>query len=362
MRILLQLASGTALMGAVIAQGGPPAPSLLLINELRTDQTGTDNDEYFELLGGPPGATLDNHFYLVIGDGTGGSGVIECVIPLTGQVLNGAGLFLAAEATFTLNPTFYDVGGTNLNFENADNVTHLVVEGFTGALADDLDTDDDGILDVTPWTAVRNAIGLVVDPTATTSEHFYGAALGGIDIGPDGTFAPSHVYRCLTSITDVRLGRFDLPPVGLDTPGSFNAPCVVVTSIFCNPNGPNSFSAGGGQMGRTGTGSISVNNNALRCTDVPNFFGVFVQASAAGTPNPSPIGGQFCVNANIVRMNQVIAPVSNVATLPLDFTDPTLVEFGTMAGVTTYYQYFHRDTIYAGGGNWSNGVAITWAP
>jgi len=362
MRTLLQLASGAALMGAALAQGGPPAPSLVLINELRTDQTGTDNDEYFELLGGPPGATLDGITYLVIGDGTGGSGVIEAVIPLTGQVLSATGLFLVAESTFTLNPTFFSVGATGLNFENSDNVTHVLVEGFSGVLGDDLDTDDDGILDVTPWTAVRDAIGLVIDPNAVTSERFYGAALGGLDIGPDGAFAPSHVYRCLTSITDVRLGRFALPPTGLDTPGGFNSPCVVMQSTLCSPNGPNSFSAGGGLMGRTGTGSISVNDNALRCIDVPNFFGVFVQASGAGSPNPSPIGGQFCVNANIVRMNQIVAPVSNVATLPLDFTDPTLVEFGTLAGVTTYYQYFHRDTIYAGGGNWSNGIAITWAP
>lgn len=362
MRTLLQLASGAALVGAALAQGGgPPAPSLVLINEIRTDQTGADIDEYFELLGGPPGATLDGLTYLVIGDGTGGSGVIEAVVSLDGQLLGGNGLFLAAESTFTLSASFFNAGSA-LNFENGDNVTHLIVEGFTGLLNDDLDTDDDGILDVTPWTSVKDAIGLVVDPTAMSSEHFYGAALGGLDIGPDGAFAPSHVYRCLTSIIDVRLGSFDLPPVGLDTPGGFNAPCVVVQSTFCSPNGPNSFSAAGGLMGRTGTGSISVNDNALICSDVPDFFGVFVQASAAGTPNPSPIGGQFCVNANIVRMNQIIAPVSNVATLALDFTDPLLVEFGTMAGVTTYYQYFHRDTIYAGGGNWSDGVAITWAP
>lgn len=359
MRSLFQIASGVALVGAALAQG----PTILLINEIRTDQTGTDNDEYFELLGAPPGAILDNLTYLVIGDGAAvaGSGVIEAIIPLTGQVLAANGLFLAGESTFTLNPSFYNAG-TALNFENGDNVTHLVVEGFTGALADDLDTDDDGVLDVTPWTLVRNAIGLVFDPTLVSSEHYYGAALGGVDVGPDGTFAPAHVYRCLTSLTDVRIGRFDLPPVGLDTPGAFNAPCVVVQSLFCNPNGPNSFSAGGGLMGRIGTGSISVNDNSLRCADVPNFFGVFVQASAAGGTNPSPIGGQFCVNANIVRMNQIVAPVSNVAILPLDFTNPALVEFGTLAGVTTYYQYFHRDTIYAGGGNWSNGIAITWAP
>lgn len=361
MRTLLNLAAGVTLVGAALAQG---SPSILLINEIRIDQTGADNDEYFELIGGPPGAVLDDVTYLVIGDGTGQSGTIEAAIPLLGQTLGASGLLLAAESTFTLNPTFFDVGPSALNFENSDNVTHVLVQGFTGAVGDDLDLDDDGVLDLMPlpWTSVLDAIGLVVDPTASSSEHFYGASLGGVDVGPDGTFVPAHVYRCLTSLSDVRVGRFDLPPAGLDTPGTFNAPCVVTQNVFCNPNGPNSFSAGGGLMGRTGTGSVSVNDNALRCIDVPNFFGVFVQASGAGTPNPSPIGGHFCVNANIVRMNQIVAPVANVATLPLDFADPSLVEFGTMAGVTTYYQYFHRDTIYAGGGNWSNGLSVTWAP
>ncbi|MEZ6017822.1 MAG: hypothetical protein R3F49_22145 [Planctomycetota bacterium] len=355
MRQFLRLASSAALVGAAFGQGAP-APSLLLINEIRIDQSGADNDEYFELFGGPPNATLDGLTYLVIGDGAAGSGVIEAVVPLTGSSINGSGLFLAAEATFSLGTADLTA---NLNFENGDNVTHLIVRDFTGADGDDLDVDDDGVLDVTPWANVMDAISLVQNPMG--GDFFYGSALGGVDVGPDGTFVPGHVYRCLTSITDVRIGVFDIP-TGLDTPGAFNAPCVVTQSAFCNPSGPNSFSMGGGHMGRTGTGSISVNDNALTCSDVPNFFGVFVQADGAGTPNVSPIGGQFCVNSNIVRMNSIVVPASNVATLALDFTDPLLVEFGTLAGVTTYYQYFHRDTLFMGGGNWSNGIAITWAP
>lgn len=356
MQSLFRLATGAALISGTFAQG-LPSPTLVLINEIRIDQPGADNDEYFELLGSPPGATLDGLTYLVIGDGTGGSGVIEAVLPLTGQVLGANGLFLAAEPTFTF-PVPYFNAGTALNFENSDNVTHLLVEGFIGALGDDLDTDDDGVLETTPWTTVRDAVGLVATPTS--GDRFYGAALGGVDVGPDGTFVPGHVYRCLTSLTDVRIGEFD-PTAGLDTPGAFNTPCIVVTSNFCNPGSPNSFSPTGGTMSRTGTGSLGVNDNSLVCSNVPNFFGVFVQASGAGAPITSPIGGQFCVNANIVRLNQIVAPVNNVATLALDFTDSTLAEFGTLVGSTVYYQYFHRDTIFSGGGNWSNGIAITWA-
>jgi len=33
-----------------------------------------------------------------------------------------------------------------------------------------------------------------------------------------------------------------------------------------------------------------------------------------------------------------------------------------MSGVTLYYQFFHRDTFFPQGGNWTNGIAVTWAP
>ena len=70
------------------------------INEIRIDQPSTDNDEYFELVGAP-GAALDGLTYLVIGDGTGGSGVIENVTDLSGQAIPASGYFVAAESTFS---------------------------------------------------------------------------------------------------------------------------------------------------------------------------------------------------------------------------------------------------------------------
>ena len=34
----------------------------------------------------------------------------------------------------------------------------MIVDGFTGAVGDDLDIDDDGVLNVTPWTAVLDSV------------------------------------------------------------------------------------------------------------------------------------------------------------------------------------------------------------
>ncbi|HEU4894615.1 MAG TPA: endonuclease/exonuclease/phosphatase family protein, partial [Acidimicrobiia bacterium] len=196
-----------------------PAPAAsaagdgITINEIRIDQPGADNDEYFEL-SGPADASLDGLTYLVIGDGTGGSGVIEAVVDLNGTTLDGDGLLLVAESTMTLGVA--DLVA-NLNFENSDNVTHLLVEGFTGANGDDLDTNDDGTLDVTPWEAELDRIALILQENPPTgTEYHYGPPT----IGPDGSFVPGHVYDC-PDPDNWQIGPFD-PAAGSDTPGAAN--------------------------------------------------------------------------------------------------------------------------------------------
>ena len=99
------------------------------------------DDEYFELWG-PAASSLDTYTYVVIGDGSTGSGTVEAVVNLAGNSIGLTGIFVAAESTFTLGSADLT---TDLAFENSDNVTHLLVEGFTGAAGDDLDTDDDGV-------------------------------------------------------------------------------------------------------------------------------------------------------------------------------------------------------------------------
>ena len=205
---------------AAVGRFSPVAPVLaqdgaeVKISEVRIDQDSTDNDEYFEL-SGLEGTSLDGLTYLVIGDGTGGSGVIESVTDLSGQVIPGSGYFVAAESTFTINPPA-DLE-TSLNFENSDNVTHLLVSGFSGANGDDLDTNDDGTLDVTPWTAELDRIALVEEENPPTgTEYHYGPP----SVGPDGSYVPGHAYVCDDAWV---IGSFD---IGVDdTPGAANQ-CV----------------------------------------------------------------------------------------------------------------------------------------
>ncbi|MBM4112082.1 MAG: hypothetical protein FJ253_01720 [Phycisphaerae bacterium] len=202
---------------------GEPVP--ILISEIRIDETGTDNSEYFEL-SGEPGASLDDLTYIVLGDasgGGGGSGAIEAIVSLAGRSINSSGLFLAVEPTFAIpgaaTPDLV-VAANGLNFENGDNVTHMLVRGFTGASNQDLDTNNDGVLDLTPWAEIVDWVSLIVQPNPPTSTEW---AYSPTTIGPDGIFVPGHVYRCQPN-GDWRIGNFD-PPSGVDSPGLANLSC-----------------------------------------------------------------------------------------------------------------------------------------
>lgn len=194
------------------------ASASVTINEIRIDQPGADNDEYFELAG-DAGESLNNLFYVVVGDGTGGSGVVESVTALAGFSVPADGYFLAVEGTFTLGLANADtvLGGSNpLNFENSDTVTHMLVSDYTGASNQDLDTDDDGIFDATPWTAILDSVSVLF---GGTSEMPYSAT----QVGPDGAFAPGHIYRFPNGDGPWAFEPFNDFPA-FDTPGSANIP------------------------------------------------------------------------------------------------------------------------------------------
>ncbi|MEM7262446.1 MAG: hypothetical protein AAF488_10690 [Planctomycetota bacterium] len=208
------------------------AQAQVVINEIRIDEPGTDINEFFEL-SGTPGELLDGLTYVVIGDSTGSmSGNLEFALPLDGNSLNASGYFVAAEDTFVLG--IADLT-TDLVFENSDNVTHLVVTGFSGTVGDDLDTDDDGVLDVTPWTGIVDLIALVEqDNPPTFTEFHYGPP----QIGPEGGFVPSYVRRCPDTTGTWLAGTFGIQtPIQDETPGVSNdstcPSCLAVLPLDC---------------------------------------------------------------------------------------------------------------------------------
>lgn len=106
---------------------------------------------------------------------------------MSGYAIAADGFFLAAESSFELGGTVDLV--TALNFENGDNVTHLLVSGFSGSLGDNLDTNNDGILDSTPWLSILDSVALL--ETFGLGDGIYSPHQVGVG---DGT-VPAHVYR-----------------------------------------------------------------------------------------------------------------------------------------------------------------------
>lgn len=205
-------------------------------SEIRIDQTGEDKDEWVEFVGAP-GASFAGLTLIVVGDGAGVSGVIEAVVNLTTAVMPADGHYSISELTFTQGIANIDsvLPGTNpLNFENSDNVTFMLVANFTGTDAQDLDTNDDGVFNVTPWSAVLDTIALIKTTTLppTGTEWYYGPNT----IGPDGAFVPGHIWRC-EATGCWNIGLFDIIAAHDDTPGVANAPCAVPCPGDYNANG-----------------------------------------------------------------------------------------------------------------------------
>ncbi len=182
-----------------------PAHSQVRITELRIDQPGVDSDEYLEI-SGPPGEHLASHTYVVIGDGAGGSGVIEMALDLGSLTIPSDGVAFVAEDAFSLGPV-PDMQA-DLAFENSDNVTHLLVTGFSGSAGMDIDVDDDGLLDDTPWTQTIDCVSIL--DSSDSGDRVYCPT----EVGPDGGSAPFHVYHD----GGWQIGPKD-PLAGVDTPG-----------------------------------------------------------------------------------------------------------------------------------------------
>lgn len=290
--------------------GGTSAQAV--INEIRIDNGGADTDEYVELAGAP-GTDLTGLTFFTIGDGAGGTGTIDDCggstppIDLTGQIIPADGTFLIA-----INSPLPTLGATPdlqvpMCLENSDNVTHMLVSGFTGAGGDDLDTDDDGVLDVTPWTAIVDQVALFESPTS--GEFTYGPVV----VGPDGNFVPAQAYRFpdgLAELSSWNVGAFGLGIT--DTAGSANiAPEIVdadggtqdliidVGASFAGNIHVVASSLSGTTPGVTlGAINIPLNPDALTDLSLANFGGIW--SNGIGT-----------LDSNGVAYSELIIPAGN---------------------------------------------------
>jgi hypothetical protein len=114
----------------------------LVINEFVANHTGTDNREFVEIFG-EAGTDYSTYALLQLEGDSGVAGVIDTVINLGTTDADG----------------FWTTGFLSNELENGS-MTLLLVQAFTGAAGVDLDTDNDGVLDSTPWGRIVDSIAV----------------------------------------------------------------------------------------------------------------------------------------------------------------------------------------------------------
>ncbi len=123
-----------------------------VINEFVFNHTGSDTDEFVEIKAGIE-ADLSEYWIIEIDGDSNSAGTIDEVIQL---------------GTADVNGYFTTPFGSNV-YENGT-VALLLVKNFTGTLGQDLDADDNGVFDVTPWEEITDDIG-VNDGGATDQNY-----------------------------------------------------------------------------------------------------------------------------------------------------------------------------------------------
>lgn len=154
------------------------ASSAAVINEFVANHTGSDDHEYVEIFGAPDTNYSQLWILSVEGDLTDNPGKVDAFWQV-GQT----------------NADGYWTGGFRNNVIENSTMTLMLVEGFSGPPGVDLDGDDDGVLDLTPWTTLVDDVGVqddgLTDPVYSTSllaQGFDGITftVGGASRFPDG--------------------------------------------------------------------------------------------------------------------------------------------------------------------------------
>ncbi|MCB0211872.1 MAG: lamin tail domain-containing protein, partial [Anaerolineae bacterium] len=215
-----------------------PMTAAPVINEFVADHDGTDNYEYIEIYGDP---NTDYSNYTIVeieGDGSS-AGLIDDAVATVGTT-DANGFWLAS---------FSNV------IENG-NITLLLVEGYSGSVGNDIDTDNDGVIDTTYWTSIVDSVGsddggTIYSPASLTASFDGGSfQVGGASRIPDGTDTDTTADWVRNDYDGAGIPALDpgTPEEGeaFNTPGATNqivtppAPELQITEIWPgNANGTN---------------------------------------------------------------------------------------------------------------------------
>ncbi len=293
-----------------------PVATPPVINEFSASTTGTDV-EYVEIFGDP---TTDYSAYTILeieGDTAtpvSPIGTVDEVIALGTTDANGLYLVnLAANA-----------------LENGT-VSLLLVLNFTGALNNDLDTNNDGIFDVTPWTALVDTVAVndggagditYGAPTLGVAYDGQPFAPGGASRIPDGTDTDTAADWVRNDFDLAGIpGKAGTPVYGeaYNTPGALNQ--VVLPKLVINEIDYD-------QPGTDAAEYVEIRNNESVAVPLDSVALELVNGSGGGAllyktidlPAVSLAAGDYFV---------VCANTANVANCDLDVTpDTDLIQNG----------------------------------
>jgi exonuclease III len=238
------LALGGEFRGAGVACGTEDPPCAALPNDVRINEVlvapnGTQNTEFLELIG-QPHELLCGLTVLVIEGETLSKGHVDRLISLDNCggspcALNANGFFVIGGTTVSPAPGIV-ISGTDI-FEDGTE-TFLLVRDCTIAVNGDVDTNNDGVADVTVGTII-DAIG-IVDGAYPVSDAVYFSAPA---FGPDGAAVPAGMARCPNGADTDTLADW----VRLSRARDGSDGCIPITPDALNP------AACGGDYNANGT-------------------------------------------------------------------------------------------------------------
>ena len=153
--------------GAINTQEEPPISTGMVINEWVVDHVGNDTNEFIEVFGSPNSSAASSSLLIVDGD-DGSAGHIDAVY--------GLGTFNAGG--------YQDTG--YLDNILSGSLTILLVSNFSGSVGDDLDTNDDGTFDSTPWGSFFDSVSYTDNDAGDLAYSVSILSSGGASRVPNG--------------------------------------------------------------------------------------------------------------------------------------------------------------------------------
>ncbi|HLP84047.1 MAG TPA: hypothetical protein VK157_06830 [Phycisphaerales bacterium] len=335
-----KLASIVALAGLSTSAFAQFTRDSVVINEIMINVPSPDADnsrEWIELKSATPSQQLTNLWFVVIdGDNNAAGnstamGKVDMAINLSSYTTGSNGLLLLRDNALVLVPnpatettvvSFNDwtgCTGTNsdtvaaIDIENGS-ATYLIVEGFTGSICQDLDTNNDGTLDIRPWSSVVTAVSFINgdDLVANIAAASYAIQLDGIDLTDRDGVDPAWTPDAFSRLCD---GYFAYDGFGLSPGPWINDP----TEFLTVPAGitiPSTFTMTPGSANieecPAGCDGIDFNGNGVfpEDQDVVDFFNVLAGADCPpGTCNDIDFNnnGVFPEDQDVVDFFNVLA-------------------------------------------------------